>query len=172
MEMIKHMLNNWSIYQQITLSLLMIFIISLLYLGVWLFSKNKKFLLFALTSMGISILITFLGFLLANMIFDISINYLFFLTPIIILAINIIYIGMSIGYYNSKKMQKYPNYKDLRKEFGKDSIQISIFTILLFTSFLIFIDGLAFSFLLLTAILLVLTTWINFFLVRIFFKDE
>ena len=172
MEIIKHMLNNWSTYQQITLFLLVVLIIALLLLGIWIFTKNRKFLLFALTSLILSLLITFIGSQIANLVFEVPINYIFSLTPMIVIAMNIIHLGMSVGYYNSKKMKKYPDLNDLRKEFGKDSIQISIFTILLFTSFLIFTDGLTFSFLLLTEILIVLTTWLNFFLVKFFLKDE
>jgi len=147
-------------------------IIGVVLLAVWYFTKNKKFVYFSGASILASLFLTFIGLLLINTLFNITISYIFLLTPIVILTINLIHIGMSVGFYSIKKMQKYPNMKELKKEFLKDSLQISIFTILLFTSFLLFLDGIPFSFLLLTGILTVLITWVNMILSKVFFPNE
>lgn len=170
--MISHIINNWSVYQLITMFFMFLLIVGVVVLTVWYITKNKKFVFFSGASILSSLILTFIGLLLTNILFKITISYIFLLTPVLILTTNLIHIGMSVGFFSIKKMQKYPNMKELKKEFLKDSLQISIFIILLFTSFLLFLDGISFSFLLLSGILTVLITWINMILAKVFFKDE
>jgi hypothetical protein len=69
-------------------------------------------------------------------------------------------------------MRKNPDMQALRKEFLKDSLQISIFIVLLLVSFLIFLSGGVFTFLLLTGIVTIVMTWVNFGLVKYFFRND
>lgn len=170
--MISHVINNWSTYQLITMFFMFLLIIGVVLLAVWYITKNKKFVFFSGASILASLLLTLIGLLLTNTLFNITISYIFLLTPVVILTINLIHIGMSVGFFSIKKMQKYPNMKELKKEFLKDSLQISIFTILLFASLLLFLDGISFTFLLLTGILTILITWVNMILAKVFFKNE
>lgn len=170
--MISHVINNWSMYQLITMFFMFLLIVGVVLLAVWYITKNKKFVFFSGASILSSLLLTFIGLLLTNILFKVTINYIFLLTPVLILTTNLIHIGMSVGFFSIKKMQKYPNMKELKKEFLKDSLQISIFIILLFTSFLLFLDGVSFSFLLLSGILTIFSTWANMILAKVSFKDE
>jgi len=149
-----------------------ILILTIILLAIWYLTKNKKFIKFTITSFLLSALFTVVAFLVANIIFKIVISYIYLLTPIIILVVNLIHIGTSIGFYLAHRMQKNPDMQALKKEFLKDSLQISIFTILLLASFLIFLSDKIFAFMLLTGIVTIIMTWVNFALVKYFFKNE
>ena len=172
MEMFKHVINNWSIYQTVALLVMFFLILAIILIAVWYLTKSKKYIVFTTTSFLLSVLLTLLAFLVANLLFKVTISYIYLLTPIIVLTINLIHIGMSVGFYNAHKMQKNPDMQALRKEFLKDSLQISIFIVLLFASFLIFLSGKASTFLLLTGIVTIVMTWVNFGLVKLFFRND
>ncbi|MGI6484190.1 MAG: hypothetical protein ACOX0R_01000 [Candidatus Dojkabacteria bacterium] len=172
MEMFKHVINNWSIYQIVALSIMFLLILAVILLAVWYLTRSKKFIGLTTTSFLLSALLTLLAFLVANLLLKIVISYIYLLTPIIVLTVNLIHIGMSVGFYNAHRMQKNPDMQALRKEFLKDSLQISIFIVLLFASFLIFLSGEAFTFLLLTGIVTIVMTWVNFGLVKLFFRND
>ena len=172
MEMFKHVINNWSIYQIVALLVMFFLILAIILIAVWYLTKSKKYIVFTTTSFLLSVLLTLLAFLVANLLFKVTISYIYLLTPIIVLTINLIHIGMSVGFYTAHKMQKNPDMQALRKEFLKDSLQISIFIVLLFASFLIFLSGKASTFLLLTGIVTIVMTWVNFGLVKLFFRND
>ncbi len=172
MEMFKHVINNWSIYQTVALLVMFLIILAVIVAAVWYLTKSKKYITFTITSFLLSALLTLVAFLFANLLFKVTISYIYLLTPIIILTVNLMHIGMSVGFYTAHKMQKNPDMTAIRKEFLRDSLQISIFIVLLLASFLIFLSGKAFTFLLLTGIVTIVMTWVNFGLVKCFFKND
>lgn len=172
MTIFKHVLNNWSSYQIVTMSLMFLLILTIILLSVKFLTKSKRYLLFTLLSFSAAAILTLIAFLVANIVFKTTITYVFLLTPIIVLVVNLIHIGMSVGYYASQRMQKHEDFTKLKKEFLKDSFQISIFIVLLLTSFLLYLSGIPFTFVLLTGIVTISTTWINYLLLSLFFRDN
>lgn len=156
----------------VTLTAMFLLILAVILLGVWYLTRNKSFVKFTRASFLFAAFVTLVSLLIANLVFKTVISYIFLLTPIIVLTVNLIHIGMSVGFYLAYRMQKNPDMQALRKEFLKDSLQISIFIVLLFASFLIYLNGRVFTFLLLTGIVTIIMTWINFALVKYFFKNE
>ena len=172
MGMFKHIFYNWTWYQKISLTLMFLLIVAAILLGIWILIRNKKYIFFTLTSFTAATIITTLVLLLANIIFKIQITYIFQLTPIIVFVINFIYISMSVGFFISKKMMKNINVEKLQKEFLKDSFLITIFVTLMSLALIFFLSSPATTFILITSVIIILTTWVNYFLFPLFFKQK
>ena len=172
MGMFKHIFYNWTWYQKISLTLMFLLIVAAILLGIWILIRNKKYIFFTLTSFTAATIITTLVLLLANIIFKIQITYIFQLTPIIVFVINFIYISMSVGFFISKKMMKNINVEKLQKEFLKDSFLITIFVTLMSLALIFFLNQPATTFILITSVIIILTTWVNYFLFPLFFKQK
>lgn len=170
--MFKHILNSWSTYQIVTMILMFVLILAIILFVINFLTKQKTYLLFTLTSFLSSAILTVLAFLIINILFKLTISYIFLLTPIVVLIVNLIHIGMSVGYYTNQRMQKHPDSYKLKKEFLKDSFQVSIFIVLLLISFLLYLSNTAFTFILLTGIVTISMTWINYLLLSLFFRNN
>lgn len=171
--MFKSIINNWSIYQLLSLAGMFIFVFLFISFATWVLSGKKKEFIklstFSLLSIG---LLTILSFVILNVAFNISIRYLFLLTPIILLFVEIISIGMILGFFTSQKMNKKMDVFSFKKEVLKDSLQITIFIALLVMAFILSLSGIYFTFVLVTSILAIATIWINFLLVTLIFKND
>lgn len=173
MEIFKSIINNWSIYQLLSLGGMFLFVLIFIVFASWFLSgKKKEFIILATISLLCAGILTVLSFIILNEVFNESIRYIFLLTPIFILFIEIISIGMILGFFTSQKMSKEMNSYLLKKEVFKDSLQITVFIALLVIAFILSLTGTPFTFILLTSILSLATIWINFLLVSIIFKDE
>ncbi len=173
MEIFKSIINNWSIYQLISLAGMFIFVLLFILFASWVLSgKKKEFITFTTISLLSSGILTVLSFIILNQVFNESIRYIFLLTPIVVLFVEIISIGMLLGFFTSRKMHKEMDAYSLKKEMFKDSLQITVFIALLIIAFILSLTGTPFTFILLTSILSIGTIWINFLLVSIIFKDE
>lgn len=173
MEMFNAIINNWSMYQLLSLVGMFLFVFLFFVFSTWFLSgKKKEFALLSSISLLLMGILTILSFILLSEAFDVSIRYIFLLTPIIVLLIEIISIGMILGFFTSQNMQKEMKTVSLKKEVFKDSIQITLFIILLIVAFILSLEGLPFTFILTTTILSIATIWINFLLVSLLFKND
>lgn len=172
MEIFLAIWNNWSLYQKITLSVMFILLFIIIVLLVRFSTKSKPFTIFTILSLVISACITVLGFLILNIVFDTTITYLYLLTPILVLIINILNISTSIGFYTKQKQKKEIDIVTLKKEFLRDSLQLSIFITILFSAFSMFLTGTSLTFILLTGGISVIMPWINYALIYWIFKKN
>jgi hypothetical protein len=125
-------------------------------------TKNKNLSLFTIASLASSALLTVMGLTLLNLISGMTINYIFLLSPIIILFINILNIATCVGYYQLHKDRKDFNYNMLKEEYIHDSIYLTIFILLLFSAFSVFLFSTFLAFIILTAVISVGVVWINY----------
>jgi len=173
MEMFKSIINNWSIHQILSLSAMFFFSFVFITFSIWFLSgKKKEFVKISILSLLSSGSLIFLSFIFLNSILKLEISYIFLLTPVIVLIIEVISLGMILGFFTSQKMNKEMDVLSLEKETFKDSVQISIFIILLVLAFIPSLTGIFLIFVLTTFILSIATIWINFFLVNVIFKNE
>ncbi|HKM19740.1 MAG TPA: hypothetical protein VJY47_00760 [Candidatus Dojkabacteria bacterium] len=173
MEIFKSILNNWSIYQLLALTGMFLFVFLFIVFTTWFLSgKKKEFVKLSSLSLLSASVLTVLSFITLNVVFNESIRYIFLLTPVLILVVEIISLGMILGFFTSQKMQKVMKPHTLKKEVLKDSLQLSIFIILLIMAFILSLSGIYFTFVLTTAILSIATIWINYLLVSLIFKND
>lgn len=161
MELFINVWNNWVTQQKISFILLYGGCLILLLLGVYLATKNKRFVLYTFVSLLSSALITVLVLVLVHIIFSVTITYIFMLTPIIVLFINIISLGTELGYYTANRKTKDFGIVSMRQEMIRDSLQITVFVLLLFTSFSVFITGSLFVFVVVTGSICLVIPWVN-----------
>lgn len=163
MEIFINLWNNWSNNEKISLLSLFLLLFILISFSVKFLTKNNSLFYFTILSLISSALFTLLGIFLLNVIFDITITHIFLLTPFIVLFINILNIGTCLGYYKlHNKKNKSFDYNQLKKEYIKDSVQLSIFILLLFSSFSVFLASPFLLFIILTAILCLGVIWFNY----------
>lgn len=172
MQMFLHIFNNWTWYQKISLTSMFLLMLAVVLAIIWFLLREKKYILFTISSFASASIITTTVLLLANILFKIQITYIFQLTPIIVFALNFIYIAMSIGFFISSKMLKKIDIEKLKKEFLKDSLLVTIFLTLMSISLIFYLSNTPLNFILITTLITLLTTWGNYFLFPVFFKKK
>lgn len=173
MEIFKSIINNWSLYQLLSLVGMFLFVLIFFVFATWIISgKRKEFIKLSLFSFLSATALTILSFIILNIAFKIEITYIFLLTTIVVLLVEVMSIGMILGFFTSQHMQKEVSPLLLRKEALKDSIQLTIFIVLLIMAFILSLTGTPFVFILTTTILSIATIWVNFFLVTLIFKND
>lgn len=164
MEIFLNLWNNWTNIEKMSMFSLFAILVILIPLGVKFITKNNKLFYFSITSLASSALLTLFAIIFLNVILDLTITYIFLLAPVIILFINILNIGTCVGYYQTNKKSKTFSYNLLKKEYLSDSIYLTIFILLLFSAFSIFISSTFLAFILLTAAISVGMVWLNYIL--------
>jgi hypothetical protein len=162
MEIFLNLWNNWTNVEKISMFSLFVILFVLIPLLVKFTTKNKKLFLFTIASLASSALLTVMGITLLSLISGITITYIFLLSPVIILFINMLNIGTCVGYYQLHKDSKGFNYNMIKKEYLHDSIYLTIFILLLFSAFSVFISSTFLAFIILTAIVSTGIVWINY----------
>ena len=162
MEIFLSVWYNWSNYEKISTLTMFLLLLITIPLLIKLTTNNKQLILFSAISLITSAILTIIFIWFLNIIFSITITYIFLFIPEILLFVNILSIGTCIGYYNLHNKSKSFSMTDLKKEYIKDSIQLSIFILLLFSAFSIFLSSTFFIFILITAILSLSVIWINY----------
>lgn len=165
MEIITNLLNNWTTYEKVnTLILLLIILIAVPGL-VWLFTKQSRMAINSLLSLIITGALVLLTFIITNTVLSIAITYTFKLIPFIVLLMNIMCIGTMAGYYMQKHKHKDYSNKAMLSEVQKDAINLTVFTILLFSSFAVLTASILLP-ILLSLGLSLLVIWIHYLLLR------
>lgn len=164
--------DNWSIYQKVTTALLYTLLLILIPLLVTSITKSKQFTIFSVISLISSAIITLISFIILNIAIGQAISFIYQLTPIIVLIINILNISTSIGFFEKQKKDKELNIINLKKEYLKDTLQLTIFLTLMFSAFSAFLSGIIFTFIVLTGVIAVIVPWVNFAIVYWYFKKN
>lgn len=166
MEIFLNLWNNWTNLEKISFFSIFLVIFLLIPTAIYVVTKNKSLVLFSVLSLLSSALLTLTGILILSVILNIEITYIFLLTPFTILFINLLNIGTCIGYYTLHSKKKDFNLIDLKKEFLKDTTQLSILILLLFSSLSISLTSLFLTFILFTGILSLGVIWFNYVLLH------
>jgi pheromone shutdown protein TraB len=162
MEIFLNLWNNWTNTEKIHTLTLFISLMILIPLLVLYISRNKKLFIFTISSLISSAILTLIGILFLNVVFNLTITYIFLLTPIIVLFINLLNIGTCLGYHELHKKQKHFNFIELKKEYIRDSIYLSIFILLLFSAFSVFLSSTFLVFIILSTVISIAVVWANY----------
>ena len=162
MEIFLNLYNNWTNIEKMSMFSLFAILMMLIPLAVKFVTKNDKLFYFTIASLVSSALLTLVAIIFLNVIFGLTITYIFLLAPVIILFINILNIGTCVGYYEENKNSKTFSYNMLKKEYINDSIYLTIFILLLFSAFSVFIFSSFLALILLTAVVSVGMVWLNY----------
>ncbi len=172
MEIFLSVWNNWSLYQKVTIAILLALIFLIVVLSIKFATKSKQYTIFTIISLVISAILTIASFIFVNVVFDTTITYMYMLTPIIVLIINLFNISSSVGFYIRNKKQKKLDIDELKKEFLIDTVHLTVFLIPLFSVFCIFVTEPLLTFILLTMLVSTAVPWINYSLIYwLFHKD-
>ena len=162
MEIFLNLYNTWTNIEKMSMFSLFAILMMLIPLAVKFVTKNDKLFYFTIASLVSSALLTLVAIIFLNVIFGLTITYIFLLAPVIILFINILNIGTCVGYYEENKNSKTFSYNMLKKEYINDSIYLTIFILLLFSAFSVFIFSSFLALILLTAVVSVGMVWLNY----------
>jgi len=162
MEIFLNLWNNWSNLEKIYIFSLFFSILIVLPLLVKIVTKNNSLTIFTIATLFSSSLLTLLSIWFLNIAFSIPITYIFLLTPIVVLFVNILNIGTCVGHYNLNSKKKNFSAVELKKEYIRDSIQLSIFILLLFSSLSVFLNSTFLIFILLSGFISISIVWINY----------
>ena len=162
MEIFLNLWNNWSNTEKIHILVLFMILFVLIPVLVRLTTKNSELFTFTIASLLSSAIVTLVAIWFLNLAFSIVIEYIFLLTPIVVLFITILNIGTCVGYYRLHSKSKGFNYNMLKKEYIRDSIQLSIFILLSFSALSVFLTSTFFVFTLLTGGISLTVVWINY----------
>lgn len=162
MEIFLNLWQNWSNYEKVSTLVMFSLLLIIFPLLIKLITNSRQLLFFSTISLVSSAILAIIFIWFLNIIFSITITYIFLLIPIILLFINTLSIGTSVGYYTLHNKSKNFSMGDLKKEYVKDSIQLSIFILLLFSAFSVFLSSTFFIFILITAILSLAVIWTNY----------
>ena len=166
MEIFLNLWQNWSNYEKVSTLIIFSLLLILLPLLIKLITNSRQLIFFSTISLISSAILTIIFIWFLNIIFSLTITYIFLLIPIILLFINILSIGTSVGYYTLHNKSKNFSMENLKKEYAKDSIQLSIFILLLFSAFSVFLSSTFFIFILIAAILSLAVIWINYIILH------
>lgn len=170
MEIFLSIWKNWSTYEKISISLILI--ISLLFIissGYYL-TRNKNLTIWVSLSLFCCALLTVLALWLLNLTFDFTISNMFIFTPLIVLFVNIMSLGTSLGYYMNNQKEKDFDILNLKKEFLRDAFQLTIFIFLMFSSLSVFLNSTFLILILVSGSISLATIWINYALMYRFVK--
>lgn len=165
MEIFLNVWNNWSLYQKVTIAILLTLLFLSIVLSVKFVTKSKQYTIFTIISLIMSAILTIVSFVFVNVVFNTTITYMYMLAPIIILMINLFNISSSIGFYIKNKKQKKLDIDTLKKEFLMDTVHLTVLIIPLFSVFCIFVTEPLLTFILLTMLVSIAVLWINYSLV-------
>ncbi len=165
MEIITNLLNNWTTYEKVnTLILLLVVLIAIPGL-VWLFTKQAKLAHVSFDSLVITGLLTLITLLVSNQLFHIAITYTFKLIPLIVFFVITLCIGTTTGYYMQKHKHKEYSSEAMKSEALKDTTNLTVFCILLFSSFAVLTSSILLP-ILLSLGLSLLVIWIHYLLLN------
>jgi len=164
MEIFLNVWNNWSIYEKTSISLILGISLIFLIVSVYFLTKDKMLAIWVSLSLLSSALITVLILWLLNIIFDITIVSVFIFVPFIVLFVNILSLGTSIGYYMDHKKDKNFEIVNLKKEFLRDSFQLTVFIFLMFCSLSVFLSSIFLILILVSGGISISVVWINYLL--------
>lgn len=163
MEIITNLLNNWTTYEKVNTLLLLLVVLIVIPGLVWLFTKQTKLAHVSFDSLVITGLLTLIVLLVSNQLFHVAITYTFKLIPLVVLIINILCIGTMTGYYMQKHKQKGYSSETMKAEVLKDATNLTVFCILLFSSFAVLTSSILLPILLALGLSL-LVIWIHYLL--------
>ena len=168
MEIFVNLWNNWTNIEKISFFSMFLILLILIPIAININTKNRSLAIFSLLSLLSSAIFTLIGILALNVVFNLEISYIFLLTPFVILFVNILNIGTCVGYYSLHSERKGFNLIELKKEYIKDSTQLTILILLLFSTFLVFIYSTFLVFIILTGLLCLAIIWFNYALLHWF----
>lgn len=171
MNIFSKVLENWSNYELISIieviSLMMIFCI----VFTWFFTKDKRSLLFSLTSFLSAIVLTILT-ISAIYLLDINISetysFVFFLT----VTLSTVNIWTLLSFFIKNRNRKDFDIDFATREHFSDSLKLVSFICLFFSILIAFINGDIRNILISSGISSILAVFVNVLLARIFFKDK
>jgi len=169
MEIIINLWNNWTSYEKLTLGFLLLFILLLIPLSIYIFTKHKTLVLISFLSLLISGVLTLISFFVLNQIFGVTIVFLYKLVPFIILFVDILSLGTMTGYYTQNHKHKEFNVLEMKKEMLRDTFRLTIALLLLLTGISILTQSILLL-LLLTLGLSLAIIWINYTLLYRMYK--
>lgn len=164
MEIFLNLWNNWCNIEKVQMALLFFSLLVLISFGVKFITKNNSLFFFTIASLLSSAIFTLSGIFFLHTIFNLTITHIFLLVPVVVLFLNVISIGTCIGYYKQQQENKNFNISVLKKEYVKDTIQTSIFILLLFSAVSVFLTSSFFALILITGLLSLSTIWFNYIL--------
>lgn len=170
MEIFVALWNNWSNYEKILTGEILLSLLILIPLIIYLFTKNRKLIIFSTISLVISAILTVISFTVLSLIFKIEITNIFLLIPLISLFVNILNLGTLVGFYCKSSKNKNFTFEALYKEYLRDTFKLSIVLITLFCLSTIFLSSILLSLLISSLSVCILTIWINYTLIPKFSK--
>lgn len=172
MEIFLNLWNNWTSTEKTMTGFLFLIILVLIPGITYYITKKKSLTLFSIVSLLSSGFLTVLGITFLSVVFQLTITYIFLLVPVVILFINILNISTCIGYYKHTFKKDSFLLQELKREYIRDSIQLTIFLLLLFSALSVFLYSTFLVFILLTGILCVSVVWINYALIYWLVKNN
>lgn len=162
MEIFLDLWNNWTTLEKISGLSCFCIIFPLLPIAVKVITKNKSLSIFSTLSLLSTALFTLIGIVALRIVFDLEISHIFLLTPLVLIFVNILNIGTCVGYYSMHSKRKGFNLIELKEEYQKDSIQLTILILLLFLSLSIFLTSTFLVFIIFTGFLSLGIIWFNY----------
>ncbi len=171
MNIFSKVLENWTNYELISIIEIIILIIFLNILLAWILTKDRKCILFTLTSLFSSVLVTFLTVFFIYLInSSVTENYSFvFLLTITFCILNI---WAFIGFFVKSRNRKDFDIDFVTREHFTDSLKIISLICIFFSILIAYIPGDTRNILISGGISSVLAVLANIALGRIFFKDK
>lgn len=171
MNIFSKVLENWTNYELTSVVEIIVLIIFLNILLAWILTKDKKCILFTLTSLFSSVLVTFLTIFFIYLInSSVTENYSFvFLLTMTFCILNI---WTLVSFFVKNRSRKDFDIDFVTREHFTDSLKIISFICIFFSILIAFIPGDTRNILISGGISSLLAILVNIALGRIFFKDK
>lgn len=169
MNIFTNLWNNWTTYEKITTSSLILIILIFIPLVVFLFTRRKDLTLISLLSLAINGILGVASLFVLNKIFGITITEVYKLVPVITLFADIFCIGAMTGFFTENRRKKDFNDIQMKTECVRDNFRLSVSLILLLSGVSILTPSIS-TLLLLSLGLSLGIIWITYALVYKLFK--
>lgn len=156
--------NNWTTYQKILTLAVILLCFAIVPLCVYLFTRNKRIVLFSTISLAVSGLLIVISFVVLKLVFDIWISEFFLISPFIVIFVNILNLGTLVGFYSLNSRNKTFTFETLYTEFLRDTFKLSFVLITLFCLCAIFVSSTLLFLLISSLVVSILTIWLNYIL--------
>ncbi|MBP5204660.1 hypothetical protein J6Z48_03420 [bacterium] len=164
MEIFTTVWKDWTMYQKSSLLLMGICIFIILISCIYIITRNRRLIIHAIASILCSAIFTVGTMVILHVVFDERISYIYMLIPLVVFLVDIISLSMNLGYYTSTRNKKSFSPISVKKELLRDSLQLSIFIILLFSAISVFMGGALFTFVIAMGATALLIPWTNYLL--------
>ena len=140
MNIVQHILYNWSTFEQVQEAGLLLGILLITLLAIYFITKNRSLLLLSFIGFSISAFLNVVGLYLVSNLFKIDVTEVFRLVPILTSIFLVSNLGILIGFYIHRKSRKGFDIKQIRLEYFTDTVKQTIFLLLLSSSVFLFVS--------------------------------